>query len=140
MTVFIISNTIIFICLSAFHFYWAFGGKTFSASTVPTNKKGQKVLKPGMISSLVVAIGLIVFALITFGNAGIFNNLIPQRFTHYAAYVISIIFFLRAVGDFKYVGFFKKINRTAFAKNDTRIYSPLCLIISISSFIIAFSN
>ncbi len=43
----------------------------------------------------------------------------------YGSWIIPIIFILRSVGDFKYVGFFKKVKQTTFGKLDTKIYSPL---------------
>jgi len=140
MIVLIIINTIIFTCLSVLHFYWAFGGKSFRGAVLPTNKEGKKTLNPGMVATLIVAVGLAACALITVGNSGAFDKLIPAKLIHYATYCISVIFFLRAMGDFKYVGYFKRVKGTAFARQDTRIYSPLCLIISMSSFVIAFSN
>jgi hypothetical protein len=45
---------------------------------------------------------------------------------------LSILFFLRAVGDFNMVGLFKKIKNTEFAKYDTWVYIPMCLLISIN--------
>ena len=51
----------------------------------------------------------------------------------YGNLAIGIIMLIRAVGDFKYVGFFKKIKGTIFAQNDTHFYSPLCLLISINA-------
>jgi len=43
--------------------------------------------------------------------------------------LIAVAFFFRAVGDFNYVGFFKKVKNTGFAKRDNRYYSPLCLLV-----------
>lgn len=54
--------------------------------------------------------------------------------TRYSKAVIPQI---RAIGDFKYVGVFKKVQRTGFARNDTKIYTPLCVIIATISFLIA---
>ena len=33
---------------------------------------------------------------------------------------------LRAIGDFRYVGFFNRVRDTGFARLDTLAYSPLC--------------
>ena len=33
---------------------------------------------------------------------------------------------LRAIGDFRYVGFFKRVRDSSFARLDTLAYSPLC--------------
>jgi hypothetical protein len=51
--------------------------------------------------------------------------------------LIAFIFLARAVGDFNYVGFFKRVKRTAFAKNDSRYFAPLCLFIAVTSAVIA---
>ncbi|WP_369124978.1 DUF3995 domain-containing protein [Enterobacter asburiae] len=48
-------------------------------------------------------------------------------------WVVVVLFLLRAVGDFKIVGFFKKIRRTEFSKYDSLYYSPLCLYLSLST-------
>jgi hypothetical protein len=34
------------------------------------------------------------------------------------------------VGEFKYVGFFKRVRGTRFATLDTLVYSPLCLLLA----------
>jgi lipopolysaccharide/colanic/teichoic acid biosynthesis glycosyltransferase len=36
----------------------------------------------------------------------------------------------RAVGEFKYVGFFKRVRDSKFATLDTFVYSPLCLLLA----------
>jgi len=36
---------------------------------------------------------------------------------------------LRAIGEFKYLGFFKKIKNTEFAIADSKLFSPLSLAI-----------
>ena len=51
---------------------------------------------------------------------------------NYGYYFLAGIFILRAIGDFKYVGFFKKVKNTPFAKLDSKFYSPLCLLIGLA--------
>ncbi|WP_316802112.1 DUF3995 domain-containing protein [Pedobacter nototheniae] len=135
-SVLIYINTIIFLFLSALHFYWAFGGKWVAEKVIPTSPAGKHMLNPGKSSTLVVALGLLLFAfIIYFRNHSLFFS-IPSRYLNVGALFIAGIFLLRAMGDFKYVGFFKKVNNTAFAKNDSKIYSPLCLYLSLSCLII----
>jgi len=43
---------------------------------------------------------------------------------------MAVVFAARAVGDFKYVGFFKSIKGTTFALWDTRVYSPLNVVVA----------
>jgi hypothetical protein len=48
-------------------------------------------------------------------------------------------FLLRAVGEFRLVGLFKRIRGTAFARWDTWLFSPLCLLIALAFFFVAAS-
>ena len=122
-------NTFIFIFISGFHFYWAFGGKFGSQAVIPQLKDGKAVFQPPISATLIVALAMLVGAWLSWkphpnscASTLIYGNL-----------AIGIIMLIRAIGDFKYVGFFKKIKTTTFAQNDTRFYSPLCLLISINA-------
>jgi hypothetical protein len=44
---------------------------------------------------------------------------------------------VRAIGDFNYVGFFKRRRGTRFAHLDTRLYSPLALGLGLGTAIVA---
>lgn len=104
---------------------------------VPTfSDEGKKVFKPGLHATMGVGIAMGGFAFITIGNTGFFDQSLSHTFIRYATLAIGILFLLRAIGEFKYIGFFKKVKGTLFAKNDTRYYSPLCLVIAIVSFAI----
>lgn len=138
MPVLIIVNTLIFCALAVLHIHWAFGGKHFSRGVFPTKPGRPSVFKPNPLLTLLVAIGLIFFALITVGSTGIFDHVINRKYVGAATYIIAAIFFLRAMGDFKFVGFTKKIKGTDFADRDTKIYAPVSLIISLISFAIAY--
>jgi hypothetical protein len=118
------------------HFYWAFGGKLWFVDVLPTNSSGLKKINPGMAAGIIIAIVLLFLALITIGNLGLFDKYIQGKYFRYGALVIAVIFLLRAIGDFKFIGFFKKVTKTRFAINDTNIFSPLCLFIALISLII----
>ncbi|WP_082994808.1 MULTISPECIES: DUF3995 domain-containing protein [Aquimarina] len=49
-------------------------------------------------------------------------------------------FYTQSFGDFKYVGFFKRIKQTKFGRLDTMFFSPLCLIIGSIRLIIALTK
>ena len=44
--------------------------------------------------------------------------------------LLAFVFAARAIGDFGLVGFFKTRGDGAFARLDTWVYSPLCLILA----------
>jgi energy-converting hydrogenase Eha subunit H len=135
-TIAIFINTILFIAIGAVHVYWAFGGKRFSEGVLPLKADNSATFQPGVLATLIVAFGLFGFAAITVASMGVFSDWLSPEIVRYGMYAITAIFALRAVGDFYYAGFFKKIKNTTFAKKDTQFYTPLCVVISILSLII----
>jgi hypothetical protein len=130
---------LIFLLLSVIHIYWAFGGNWGLQAAIPTNENNKKVMNPKLVACILVAIILFALALVMFTVVKILYIPFPTWVLKFGTYVIAIVFLLRAVGDFKYVGFFKKIKVTQFAKYDTKYFSPLCVVISILAFILAIS-
>jgi hypothetical protein len=54
-----------------------------------------------------------------------------SSFVRVSAWLIAAAFALRAIGDFRYVGFFKRIRGSRFARLDTFAYSPLCAFLAL---------
>ncbi|MBK8888179.1 MAG: DUF3995 domain-containing protein [Saprospiraceae bacterium] len=128
---------LIFLFISSIHFYWAFGGNWGSDGVLPTkDDNNTKVLNQSILPTLIVALGLLGFGLLILVMSGLITFDSPQWLSKYGLWIIASIFTLRAIGDFKYVGFFKKIKLTKFGKNDTKYYSPLCLTIGILTLIL----
>ena len=46
----------------------------------------------------------------------------------------------RAVGEFKYVGFFKRVRGSKFARLDTLVYSPLCVALAFGVAFVAWGD
>lgn len=132
MIVFSSLNLVIFILISLLHIYWALGGSWGLEGVVPQLKDGTTVFEPPLIATIIVAGGLFGFALIHAGALGMVS-FISTYYLLIALVIIATIFTLRAIGDFKYVGLFKKQRAGAFAQNDTRYYIPLCLFISFNA-------
>lgn len=133
-------NTVVFTLLSIVHFYWAFGGKLWYDDVLPTSSNGLHKLNPSMSDSLIVASGLLLLAIITVANVGLPDKYIKRIYFRYGTLVIAIVFLLRAIGDFKFFGFFKTIKSTKFGINDTHYFSPLCLFIALLSILIFIFN
>lgn len=122
--------------LSGLHFYWAFGGSWGFDEALPTDEQGKRVLNPGKLDSTVVGLALLVFAIYYAIIALSIPAILPDRVVQYGGWVISLLFLLRAVGDFKYIGFFKKVRSTDFAKKDSYYFSPLCLVIGVTGIVL----
>ncbi len=131
---------VVFTFLSAIHFYWGFGGRWGSQAVFPTKDNSTKPQMPGIIPTFIVAFGLLTIGLFILQKAGFSNFTIPLMLDKYGLWVIAGIFIVRAIGEFNYVGFFKKIKHTKFGQNDTKYYSPLCLTIGILTIIMELSK
>ncbi|KIO75878.1 hypothetical protein TH53_18475 [Pedobacter lusitanus] len=129
-------NALIFIALSVIHIYWAFGGRWAKELSVPTIDSGQKLFVPGVRATLTVAAGLLMFAGINLCIRVFPDSGLQLLYLRYGILLIGLIFLLRAIGDFNYIGLAKKQKSSAFAKNDTLFYVPLCLLIFISHLLI----
>lgn len=127
---------IIFLAISVLHFYWGVGGRWAINSVVPTNEQGEKILKTNSASCFVVGIGLLLFAFYYLMLAGNLKFPLPKFLLNSVGWVIPGIFLLRAIGDFNYVGFSKKIKSTTFARLDTAYFVKLCVAIAALGFLV----
>ncbi len=131
---------LIFAFLSTLHFYWSLGGRWGSKAVFPTKDDSILPAMPGVVPTVVVALGLLLMGVFVLLQTGFFKISIPLWINNYGLWIIAGIFILRAIGDFNYLGFFKKIKHTKFGQNDTKYYSPLCLIIGILAVIIELNK
>ncbi|MEO6135507.1 MAG: DUF3995 domain-containing protein [Ginsengibacter sp.] len=131
---------LVFTFLSAIHFYWSVGGRWGSQSVFPTKDDSIKPLKPGFIPTIIVALGLLAMGVFILIQTGLSNLSLPSSIDEYGLWIIAGIFIVRAIGDFNYVGFFKKVRHTKFGKNDSKYYSPLCLAIGILTIIMVLTK
>lgn len=136
VTVLILINALIFLMLAILHFYWAAGGRWGVTATIPTHPNGSAIFSPSIFATLVVGAGLSALAVVHLINAKLF--LLEFTLNRFATIGIGIIFFIRAIGDFKWVGLFKTVRETPFGRNDKKYYVPLCLFLSFSSLLIAY--
>lgn len=115
--------------LSALHVVWAFGGVTGKAAVIPS-RDGVPVMRPGRRSTLAVAAGLALAAYVAVAAAGVVPWPAPAVPARIGCLVLALLFAARAIGEFRYVGFFKRVRDTEFAWWDTRVFSPLCITIA----------
>ena len=120
-----------FFFLSVIHFFWGLGGKWGANAAIPTNGNNEKVMNPKLFECFVVAFGMLGLGLFILIKSNILSFNLPNWLMKYGLWAVSIIFILRAIGEFKYVGFFKKIKSTQFSRLDTKYYSPLCLAVAL---------
>lgn len=130
--------SLVFLFFGGIHFYWVFGGKWSLEKVIPTKTNDLNINSIPKFATVIVGLVFLFFGLIYVIKSGLVNIQIPNWIINYGYYIVPILFLLRAIGDFKYVGFFKSITTTTFAIWDQKLFAPLCLFISITSFIIVF--
>lgn len=131
-------NFVLLLLISAIHIYWGLGGTWGLRNSVP-ERNGTQAFRPGRVATLVVAVifgGMAFFFLHKIGQLPSAGPFVPNWLSHYGLWLLGSIFLLRAIGDFHYVGFTKKVHGTRFAELDTRFYSPLCLLLSLNTLLV----
>lgn len=129
------ANALILSFLGGIHLYWMLGGRWGLAQAIPTrNGDSEPMFRPGPLACVAVASGLLGFAAYNASlGLGFMQEQVLPSASKWPIRIIAGIFLLRAVGDFRYVGFFKKIKDTEFGQMDTRWYTPLCIYLGLSS-------
>ncbi|MCZ8398552.1 DUF3995 domain-containing protein [Achromobacter ruhlandii] len=121
-------TAIVFVVLGLWHAYWAAGGRLAHRAALPI-QNGQPLFRPSPLGTLAVAAALIGCAWITAANGGLVTAP-PLRWLPWLGMAVALGLLARAIGDFRYVGFFKRKGEDPFARLDTRFYSPLCLLLA----------
>ncbi len=131
-------NALIFTLISGFHFYWAMGGKVGFDVVLPSNTEGSKSLNPSKPITFIAACVFLSVAGFYLIKANLIHLQLPNLITNYGLYALALVLIIRAIGDFKYVGFLKTIKNTPFADYDTQYYSPLCLFLGLNTLVIQY--
>jgi Protein of unknown function (DUF3995) len=129
---------IVLVCISGLHAYWAFGGRWGSDVVVP-QIGGKRTFTPSPAATMFVAVALLIAALIVLAEADTVRLGALEPLVHLGAVMLGIVFVARAIGEFRYVGFFKRVRGTPFADLDTRLFSPLCLALGAATLWVAFA-
>ena len=122
--------------LCVLHLYWGLGGRWGHTAALP-ERDHAPAFEPGAVATLLVAALLAMAALVILGRVGIGPLAGGSRLTRIAARVVALAFLLRAVGDFRLVGLFRRVRDTRFARLDRVLYTPTSLALGIAAAIIA---
>lgn len=124
------------LALAGLHFYWAAGGERGKGVAIP-EVEGRPAFTPSPFMTVIVALFLTGAAGVAVLRGHLLLASFPSAPAHGAAIALGFAFLLRAVGEFRLVGFFKRVRGTAFAAWDTWLFSPLCLLIALAFFLVA---
>src|SRR4051812_48774314 len=95
--------------LAGVHVYWAVGGRWGAVAAVP-ERAGEPLFRPGPAACLVVATLLVIASALIASKA--FGVWLPRGWSTVGTFGVALVFAGRAVGDFRWVGFFKRVRDT----------------------------
>lgn len=113
--------------IALLHVFWAFGGRWGASAAIPEIPGQGPAFRPGVLATLAVAAALTAAAYLVLARLEVFPRAWPRSLETGLLFAGAAVFALRAMGEFRYVGFFARVRDTRFAQMDRRLYSPLCL-------------
>jgi hypothetical protein len=117
----------VFALLGAIHVYWAMGPRGTEGSSAVPQVDGVAAFQPTVAGTFAVAAALFFAAGLVATTGGLLPIPMPRIILLIGCVGLGVILVGRAIGDFRLVGFFKRVTGSAFARRDTLAYSPLCL-------------
>ena len=121
---------LVFLVLALWHFYMAQRLLSGESSAVPS-KDGKPIFVPSKASTIAVGLVLFLCAGLVAATAGLIPSGLPPTLLKWLSLTLALGLLARSVGEFRYVGFFKRVRGSRFATMDTFLYSPLCLALSL---------
>ncbi len=129
----------VFLFIAGIHIYWGFGGEWGKDAVLPKIETSDRPLFiPGLAATLMVAVVFIIGVFLVQSFVSNITLPIPSSILYYGMIFQGTVFFLRSIGEFRYVGFFKTQKGTLFSYWDDRLFSPLCLTVSLFSFALIY--
>jgi len=126
-------GALVLTAIAVLHLAWAAGFAWGKGAVIPI-VDGRPTLRPSRGATVVVAVLLLAAADLYIGAA---HDRTPAWVFHGGSALVATILLARAVGDFRTVGFAKRVRDTAFARLDTRVFSPLCLGLAACGYLVA---
>ena len=121
----------------AVHVYWAAGGRLGFDAAVPS-RAGKRVFAPGRAATFAVGLCLFALAALVLWRDGLVTLPLPWMLARYGVPLMALVFLARAVGDFRLVGWSKRMRGSRFARLDDVLYAPLCLVLSVCFAVVAW--
>ena len=128
-----------FVALALWHFTMALLPRSDMSGAVPS-AQGKPLFVPSRAATVAVGIVLLMFSFLVAATARIVTVGVPEAVLSWLCYALAAGLLARAVGDFKYVGFFKPVRDSRFATLDTFVFSPLCLLLALGVAVVARLN
>ena len=126
-----------FVLIALWHVQMALRPTAGESGAIPS-KDGKPLFVPSRAATLLIAVVLLLFAVLVAATAGALQVGVAPDVLSWLSYALALGLLARAIGEFRYVGFFKRVRGSRFARLDTLVYSPLCLLLAVGVTLVAF--
>jgi len=133
------SVSIAFVVLALWHFWMALFPSTGASGAVPSDE-GRPLFAPSTKATVTVGVMLLLFAGLVAATGRLVNLGIAPRILTGLSFALAAGLLARAIGEFRYVGFFKQVRGSRFATLDSLVYSPVCLLLALGVARVAQQN
>jgi len=120
----------LFSLLGAVHLFWAIGGQWGLSKAIP-QKGGQALFRATFGITLLLGAMFLSFAWMLAAYQGFVQWDVPRAGLRWGLLTTLALFLARMIGEFNYVGVFKRVKGTPFARLDDLLYTPLCGLVAI---------
>ncbi len=124
--------------IGVLHVYWGVVGVNGRSVALP-EVNGKAVFTPSRAACLAVASALGLAAALVLWCGHVLRSPIPPPFVTVGTVGVGCVLLLRAIGDFRLVGFFNRVRGSPFAAWDTALFSPLSLALGVGSLWVALA-
>jgi hypothetical protein len=124
--------------IAALHVYWGVVGVAERSAALP-EVNGKPVFTPSRVACFAVASALAIASALVLWCGHVLRAPIPSRLVTVGTVGVGTVLLLRAIGDFRLVGFFKRVRGSPFSAWDTALFSPLSALLGIGSLWVALS-
>lgn len=122
----------VLVILALLHVHWAIGGVSGGAA-VPSRSDGTPIFRPGPLASLSVAAALTLAAAFVLARGHVVADWVSPPWILLGTWGVAAAFALRTIGEFRYVGVFRRVRDTSFARWDARVFTPLCAVLALGA-------
>jgi hypothetical protein len=122
--------------LSMLHVYWGLEGIEARSAVIP-EVNGKPVFLPLPRDCYAVAAALALACILVTTRGGLLRSPLPEAWTQTGTIAVGAVLALRAIGDFHVMGFSKRVRDTRFAEWDSRLFSPVCLMLGLATLWVA---
>jgi hypothetical protein len=125
---------------AAFHFYWGLGGQYGRQVAVPQREDGTSLFVPTTTATLAVALVLTLMLVALAVYEMRLDLFLPRSWLRLGMGFLAVIFLIRGLSWHPYIGHFKTVRTSDFARNDTFFYSPGCIVTGLGFLLLAWEG